>query len=300
MILLWGLTMGYQFAESRQVTPRNLYDVFRLMRNIEYRYEYYYKYQEYFIILSRFHHDSGTVTYRIGDSTRVNDTTVAWSVQEVAHLSHRHIDIDRRIDTSYTATDTLNVTVLESMTGRHELSADAMIWKFPLTNPDEPVFRYAEGETLTLARVGSFGPSDGKVDTLRFSQSLGFYSRTSSGSSTGQITKFFQTLRVQLVGAPTSVSYEKQELPHSVLLQQNYPNPFNPSTQIRYSIKEAGFVSLKVYDVLGKEVCTLELGQKEAGSYSTLFNAVDLPSGVYFYLLTAGSYAEVKKMLLLK
>jgi hypothetical protein len=83
-------------------------------------------------------------------------------------------------------------------------------------------------------------------------------------------------------------------------LAQNYPNPFNPTTTIRYQIPTAETVSLKVYDVLGKEVATLVSGRQEAGSYAVEFNAAGFSSGVYFYRLQAGGFVETKKMMLVK
>jgi len=83
-------------------------------------------------------------------------------------------------------------------------------------------------------------------------------------------------------------------------LAQNYPNPFNPTTTIRYQIPTAEVVSLKVYDVLGKEVATLVSGRQEAGNYAVPFNASGLSSGMYFYRLQAGSFVETKKMMLVK
>ena len=83
-------------------------------------------------------------------------------------------------------------------------------------------------------------------------------------------------------------------------LEQNYPNPFNPDTRISYSIPEAGFVTLKVYDLLGREVQTLVNEHQAASQYSIDFNASELPSGIYFYKIFSGSYSETKKMLLIK
>ncbi len=83
-------------------------------------------------------------------------------------------------------------------------------------------------------------------------------------------------------------------------LSHNYPNPFNPTTRIFYSIKEAGLVSLSVYDILGNEVSVLVKEDKSPGSYSVTFNAGNLPSGIYFYKLTAGRFSETKKLILLK
>jgi hypothetical protein len=87
---------------------------------------------------------------------------------------------------------------------------------------------------------------------------------------------------------------------NNYFLLQNYPNPFNPETKISYSIKEEGLVTLKVYDVLGKEVATLVNENKPAGNYEVDFNASQLPSGIYIYKLQAGSFIEAKKMLLTK
>ncbi len=86
----------------------------------------------------------------------------------------------------------------------------------------------------------------------------------------------------------------------SYILDQNFPNPFNPSTKISYSIKEEGLVTLKVYDILGKEIATLVNENKPAGIYEADFNASQLPSGMYIYKLQAGSFSDVKKMLLTK
>ncbi|MBT8382610.1 MAG: T9SS type A sorting domain-containing protein [Ignavibacteria bacterium] len=88
--------------------------------------------------------------------------------------------------------------------------------------------------------------------------------------------------------------------PSKYALSQNYPNPFNPSTTIRFSIPASSLVTLKVYDVLGNEVATLVSEKKPVGSYEVKFDAVSLPSGIYFYRLQANDFAQVKKMILLK
>jgi hypothetical protein len=89
-------------------------------------------------------------------------------------------------------------------------------------------------------------------------------------------------------------------LPSQIDLEQNFPNPFNPTTKIIFSIPQKSIVSLKVYDPLGNEVANLVNVEMEAGRYETSFDASLLPSGVYFYKLTAGNFIETKKMLLLK
>ncbi|MGK9477013.1 T9SS type A sorting domain-containing protein [Melioribacter sp. OK-6-Me] len=97
------------------------------------------------------------------------------------------------------------------------------------------------------------------------------------------------------------MSVEKtDDLPKDFYLSNNYPNPFNPTTKINYSLSKTVNVSLKVYDVLGREVKTLVHGIQNPGSYTVTFDASDLSSGVYFYRLEAGNYSETKQMLLMK
>jgi hypothetical protein len=100
------------------------------------------------------------------------------------------------------------------------------------------------------------------------------------------------------ITVPTGVNESSQPL--AFRLEQNYPNPFNPSTEIRFAIAEAGHVTLKVYDVLGKEIQTLAQGVKQPGRYSITWDARAVPSGVYFYRLEAGTFVQTKRMLLIK
>lgn len=90
------------------------------------------------------------------------------------------------------------------------------------------------------------------------------------------------------------------EMVYNYELGQNYPNPFNPSTVINYQIKDKGFVSLKIYDMLGKEIAELVNETQESGEYSVNFNASSLPSGVYIYSLRVNDFVQNHKMTLLK
>ncbi|GEM_PF-2008450 len=101
---------------------------------------------------------------------------------------------------------------------------------------------------------------------------------------------------------PTDVGEEAEskQLPEEFRLLQNYPNPFNPSTTIKFQTPTPGFVSLKVFDVLGREVARLVNSEMKPGSHSVEWNALNVPSGVYFYRLQAGSFSETKKLVLLR
>ena len=87
---------------------------------------------------------------------------------------------------------------------------------------------------------------------------------------------------------------------NNFVLSQNYPNPFNPTTTITYSIPTSGFVTLKIYNLLGSEIATLVNEEKNYGTYKVNWNAQNLSSGVYFYKMQAGSFSETKKLILLK
>lgn len=101
--------------------------------------------------------------------------------------------------------------------------------------------------------------------------------------------------------APSSTVDNNNELPEKdFYLYQNYPNPFNPSTVIGYQLPVISYVTIKVYDVLGKEIITLVNEEKPAGNYEVDFNAEDLSSGVYFYQLQIGDFISTKKMILLR
>ena len=113
----------------------------------------------------------------------------------------------------------------------------------------------------------------------------------------------------ELAGAAVPNGTEKTDaLPSSFTLYQNYPNPFNPATTIKYSVPKPGAqngsqlqrVTLKIYDLLGREVASLADGYKAPGTYSVQFNAGSLSNGIYFSRLTAGGYSAVRKMILLK
>ncbi len=110
--------------------------------------------------------------------------------------------------------------------------------------------------------------------------------------------------RLQQIDNDGKVSYSKEVevnfLPVIVEVGQNFPNPFNPSTTINYKIPTNGFVTLKVYNILGEEVATLVNEEKETGIHQVKFDGSNLSSGMYFYKLTAGKTTEIKKMMLLK
>jgi len=93
---------------------------------------------------------------------------------------------------------------------------------------------------------------------------------------------------------------ENPNQPKTISLLSCYPNPFNATTSISYSLTEAGFVTIEIYDILGAKVTALLSKQQTTGYHRLIWNAADMPSGTYFYKIKAGDYSEIKKMSLLK
>jgi hypothetical protein len=98
----------------------------------------------------------------------------------------------------------------------------------------------------------------------------------------------------------TRVENKSKQTLSTFFLNQNYPNPFNPSTTISFTIPSRSLVTLKVFDLLGKEVTTIFSKEISAGNHSTQWNASNIASGVYFYRLQSGSFVDIKKLLLLR
>jgi hypothetical protein len=106
-------------------------------------------------------------------------------------------------------------------------------------------------------------------------------------------------LKILIPDSVTSVK-DNYEIPKTFNLNQNYPNPFNPETIISYQIPISGYVTLKIYNVLGKEIATLVNETKQPGNYAVRFSGKDLASGIYFYQLQSGSFTQIRKLVLMK
>ncbi len=138
--------------------------------------------------------------------------------------------------------------------------------------------------------VGGYSTSagiDGSMDEFRF------YNRKLDSA------EIASTWNLDL-GLVTAITPVVSSVPEKYSLSQNYPNPFNPVTKINFAIPKSGLVTLKVYDVLGREVSTLVNEIKNAGTYKVDFNASNLSSGMYFYKVSVNGFTDVKKMMLIK
>ena len=154
--------------------------------------------------------------------------------------------------------------------------------------PNSTVTPYSKAINVTVPNKGKF--------SLRI---YPFWVLSSAGSNTK-----YSVLDSVTISGTTAVasSVEKTgiEVPREFRLQQNYPNPFNPSTNIEFGVSKSGFVTLKVFDVLGQEVATLVNGELQPGSYQATFDGTHLASGVYLYQLKAGNFIQTQRMVLAK
>jgi hypothetical protein len=159
---------------------------------------------------------------------------------------------------------------------------------------------------IMLLALGRNIPAGVTVDETKWQRDI--------APTVGELLDFQTPLSTgtSLLEQPTNISSEgNSSLPSGFVLDQNYPNPFNPSTKISWQSQVSSWQTLKVFDILGNEIVTLVDEYKPAGTYEVVFNAVshsgesvdegqNLPSGMYFYTLKAGSFTETKKMILLK
>jgi plastocyanin len=176
----------------------------------------------------------------------------------------------------------------------------------------------------------TFTPADLTIDvgdTVRWQNQSGFhnvvsddgsFTNGSASSSAWTYTRVFTSVGdfryyCDVHGSPGGVGMsgiirvnsttgikENVDQPGRFIVEQNYPNPFNPTTTIRYALPQNGFVTVKVFNILGAELLTMVNGEKSAGTHEIQFDAANLPSGIYFYRVQDKHFTQTKRMLLLK
>ncbi|MEI7907988.1 MAG: T9SS type A sorting domain-containing protein, partial [Bacteroidota bacterium] len=140
----------------------------------------------------------------------------------------------------------------------------------------------------------------GKASFAKLGDSATYYYAIGYGTTESEMNSALDSATAKYPKISTSVQKSNVQSPNGFLLEQNYPNPFNPSTRINFSIGTSSYVSVKVFDALGREVRSLVSQQLETGSYTVPLSAENLSSGMYYYTMQAGNYKETKKMMLMK
>ena len=286
---------------SDESLAQSVYDVFPLSKNLHYRYQFEsrYSYHELLSLMS-LSVDSGTVEYVIQDSIHLADSAIVWTVRQSEHLWHRRFVDFSDIDTSYWSDKDTSVFLVERLTGQHALSCSSWVWSFPLTSPSDTIFRYSTAGLFTLTR--QYPPPEwmtSTVDTLCFKNLIGLYHRFRDYQFHG-ISHINSSISISQLGTPTHINNEVSDPPRLLKLYGNYPNPFNGSTRIAYSLASPSSVTLRVFDLLGQEVLTIEVGSQTAGEHSFSVDLHQLSSSVYFYRLWANGEALTSEFVLIR
>lgn len=151
------------------------------------------------------------------------------------------------------------------------------------------------------ANVGTTASSKTQASTQIFRTTTGMVYTGWGDDRNGSSDIYIQNVSINgALGSPNEIKQNSNIVPEKFSLSQNYPNPFNPSTTIKFSIPENSFVSLKIYDINGKEISELVNKNLSQGEYEANFDARKLSSGVYFYTLRTGNFTETKIMSLIK
>jgi hypothetical protein len=215
------------------------------------------------ISVERFDTTTGCYYTRVGSADILEDSTFTFTPNSSFGGSY-NCKLFKRLDTSI---------VLQTLTTVRQIGEDNLI------KEDEMSWLYAYG-------LGLVFQNDVDLVGLLPIWTLQLVYAKIDGKEYGSI--------------PVSVSNRDKRLTAPFVLSQNYPNPFNPITTISFNLPSRLFVSLKVFDLLGKEVSSIVSGELEAGSHIRKWNAVHIPCGVYLYRLQAGNFNEMKKLILLK
>jgi hypothetical protein len=240
----------------------------------------------------------------------VSNSTHPWSQQNYTFLQ-RYTQIKNDIyhenrwpdefpyhgDRSFVKEDTLGVwthylvsagpdSIVVQRNNALDQPVERQVYKGPLGNGWEHPFK-PFAPSIGRFRIGPPGPPDGDPFYSGYIDDVEIYN--------------YQTLPGKFAGPVTGIAPTAETgIPVKYDLSQNYPNPFNPSTTLKYAIAHEGKVQMMVYNVLGQRVATLVDDVKKAGYYEVRFDARNLASGVYFCRLTAGTYVNTKKLMLLK
>ena len=263
---------------------------------------YMWKNAKYLIYRYRLYNDS-TVTVPLYLSSFVSPSPAnTYDQQIVSYNAAKSI--------SYFYKTGVPIYVSQKLLNKNLFSFRALDWDTYSTDPASDVATdsvrylmstYTKFDTLLAAGPdGSAYQMNAGLYNLARKDSADVYFGVGIGATATEAVALMDSAQVKMAKLVTSVERTTVSVPSQFALEQNYPNPFNPSTQIRFSISTPAAVTLTVYDGLGRELRTLVNQHLGVGEYTTTFDAAALSSGVYYYMLKAGSYIESRKMVLIR
>jgi Zn-dependent metalloprotease len=186
-------------------------------------------------------------------------------------------------------TNTYKVLAADFNTGTSAVVASTLSVGFPSYSGDDKTIVYHNVQSISSVNHDVLQQMPLQSDLI-----------TGTGTPTSYLEDATFPVWFVIGSRVTDVKNESPVIPQTIALKQNFPNPFNPSTIISYDLPKAGQVSLKVYDILGREVAVIYKGNQSAGTYKFSFNALNLASGIYFYQLKSGDFISTRKMILMK
>jgi len=254
--------------------------------------------------------DSGTVIFEV-ISIIDKDSIFEWTIKETDSLT-RTIDTlwnGIGIDTVFDISSEAIYLLTERKDSLHKIifNPRTEIWESPTRwySPylgniyGESFNRYSYEDSIKFIVQNISQYVHSMWDSLTFIKNIGLTSAKSSIWK-GPNTLYNYEWDASLIDYNVITDIKDIVNIFSYKLLQNFPNPFNPNTKINYSIPQISFVTLKVYDLLGREVATLVNEEKSIGAYLVEFDGSNLSSGVYFYILQAGNFSDTKKFILLR
>lgn len=300
------LILFFVLFTQNEVFLQNKNDFFPLSEGSYYLYKYNSRFSAFDMQFLDYEGvtDTGWVRFSI-EGFEKQDTLIIWRIKEndSVYTHHYRNSASVKIDTCYWTIKENFFDLKESLTGDHKLTCISGygIWDSPINIPwpyRPELHRYnADSKPLIVdfdiltARTTVILENNTGLTSYHYHYSFGNHSQTSRDEKAVLIKQFLTSLN--------SVN-EENSLRHEFYISQNYPNPFNPSTTIRYSLANPSFVTLKIYDLLGREVAALVSEEQSEGLQSAVWKADNMPSGVYIYELRAANYLERKKMMLLR
>jgi hypothetical protein len=288
-------------ANQNKSTTDSLVDVFPLFIGNQWIYNYDYEYRDIGGVYDLYS-DTGTVNIRIIDKIANIDST-RWFVEEIG--SHWTQFGSLGFSGPIVRSDTFEIVEFNNASHRmyragiiSEMYASVLPF-LPNLLDTARIYRYVIVDTGGFKAFRSGESPRGKLFYFSFKKGVGLFS-VSMNDGCLCIPWYWTTHSLRSSIITGVINSHEYLLSRNYSLNQNYPNPFNPSTTISFNLPVRSFVSLKVFDLIGREVATIVSEEMQAGKYSRQWNALDLPSGIYFYRLQAGSFTETKKLILLK
>ena len=250
----------------------------------------------------RFYNDSSATVPLYLSSTTVPMPSGTYGTETIAY------NVAKR--TSYFYRTGTAAYISQKLLNKNLFSMRIRDWNAYSTDPASDVttdsVRYlmstepANDTLLTASADGSIFNMNAGLHTLASKDSADIYFGMGVGASVAEALALMDSAQVKYSKILTAVEKTSASVPSQFVLEQNYPNPFNPSTQIRFMLSARSSVTLTVYDALGRNIRTLVNQQLDAGEYASTFDATGLSSGVYYYVLRAGSLVETRRMVLIR